>query len=65
METQKKQIKKHLLEGYSITQLEALNWFGCFRLADVVYKLKADGMEIKTEMIQNGRKRYARYKIYG
>jgi hypothetical protein len=39
-QTQKEMIFNHLKTGAKITPIEALKWFGCFRLADVVYKLE-------------------------
>jgi len=59
--TQKKAILKHLQEGKGISPLFALERFGCFRLADVIFRLKADGYNIKTEMVEHGKKRFARY----
>ena len=38
--TQIGQIKEYLLAGNSITPIEALNMFGAFRLAAIVFKLK-------------------------
>jgi hypothetical protein len=38
-------IKGWLLNGYSITQLEALNQFGCFRLAARIADLKRPELE--------------------
>lgn len=49
--TQKKQIKAYLLTGKRLTQLDALNLFGCFRLAARICELRNDGMNIKTERI--------------
>ena len=36
-----------LKKGYSITQLEALKMFGCFRLASRVHDLRERGYNIK------------------
>jgi hypothetical protein len=44
--TQKDKIKAHLESGKSITPLEALNLFGCFRLASRISELKREGMDI-------------------
>lgn len=60
--SQKKLIRNYLLEGNAITQLDALNLFGCFRLATRVFELKEEGMPIKTKMVEgNNGKRYASY----
>ena len=55
-------IKGWLLNGYSITQLEALNQFGCFRLAARISDLRDQSLNIVTEIVtlENG-KRVARY----
>lgn len=38
--TQKDLILKHLLRGMSLTPLEALSRFGCFRLGARIYDLR-------------------------
>ena len=55
-------IKGWLLNGYAITQLEALTQFGCFRLAARIADLRDKGLNVVTDMItlENG-KRVARY----
>ena len=50
--SQKKQIRKHLLSGKHITQLDALKLYGCLRLSAVIYDLRAEGLPIVTEKIQ-------------
>lgn len=57
-------IKTWLLEGKSITPIEALREFGCFRLSAVIYVLKyEDNMNIKTEIVNNEGKRFAKYSL--
>jgi hypothetical protein len=63
MKTQKEQIKKYLLSKKTITPIQALNKFGCFRLAAVIYKLKDEGLKIVTEMEYNKNKQFARYRL--
>jgi hypothetical protein len=55
-------IKGWLLNGYAITQLEALTQFGCFRLAARIADLRDKGLNVVTDMVmlENG-KRVARY----
>jgi hypothetical protein len=55
-------IKGWLLNGRSITQLDALNMFGCFRLAARIADLRDQGLSIDTKIVtlQNG-KRVAMY----
>ena len=47
----------------SITPLEALTAFGCFRLSARIADLRADGYAIRTDFNKEGRKRYAIYSI--
>lgn len=57
-------IKGWLLNGYSLTQLEALNQFGCFRLAARISDLRDQSLNVVTDMVtlENG-KRVARYYL--
>jgi hypothetical protein len=57
-------IKGWLLNGHSLTQLEALTQFGCFRLAARIADLKDKGLDVVTDMVtlENG-KRVARYFV--
>jgi hypothetical protein len=61
-ESQNALIKGWLLNGYSITQLEALTKFGCFRLAARIANLRDQGFKIETKIVtlENG-KRVAMY----
>ena len=53
------------LELYnSITPMEALNAFNCFRLGARVSDLRADGYDITTEINPKGKKKYAIYRYY-
>ena len=61
--SQSKQIKHYLEGGNKITPLEALDKFGCFRLAAIVHKLKEQGLKIRTTMIKEGQKTFAEYSI--
>ena len=57
-------ILAYLQDGHSITPLEALANYGCFRLADVIFRLKGRGWVIGTYLKTdpNG-KTYARYSM--
>ena len=48
--TQCAQIKAHLQSGRSITPLEALDLYGCFRLGARIYDLRKEGMDIERQM---------------
>lgn len=57
-------IKDWLLKGNTITQVEALNMFGCFRLASRIHDLKERGLNIHKERIQVPSGKYvAQYSI--
>lgn len=43
-------IKNHLLNGGSITALEALRDYGCYRLGARISELRSRGMDIKKKM---------------
>jgi hypothetical protein len=59
--TQNQQIAKHLKAGKSLTALQALNRFGCFRLASRVRELKDQGMRIDSEKIKVNGKYITKY----
>lgn len=62
--SQNKRIEAWLNAGHRITQLEALNLFGCFRLASRIHDLRDSGMDIKMErIITPSGKRVAQYYI--
>jgi len=56
-------IKGWLLNGRSITQLDALNMFGCFRLAARIANIREEGFNIVTDMITVNDKRVANYRL--
>ena len=42
----------HLVSGKSITPIEALELYGSFRLGALIFNLRADGHNIKTDLIK-------------
>ena len=61
---QTEQIHNYLKEGNSITAIEALNLFKCFRLAARISDLKRQGVNISSEMITTyTQKRVMRYSL--
>jgi len=50
--TQTSEIKMYLKMGYRITAIDALEKFGCFRLAARIKDLKDEGMEIDKVMVE-------------
>lgn len=59
--THEAQLLRHLREHHSITPMEALEEFGCYRLAARIYDLRAAGHPIHTIMITHDEDRYAKY----
>lgn len=60
-------ILEHLESGNSITALEALHRFGCFRLSGRIYDLKNKGHKITKTMVatlSDGKKKHvASYRL--
>ena len=64
MEIQKNQIREHLLSGRTITPIEALDLYGCFRLSSRIYDLRSTGLAIKARSrITPTKKRIAEYFV--
>lgn len=60
--SQASDVLEYLKENPSgITPLDALNMFGVFRLAAVIYDLKQEGHKIVPKSETEGKKTYARY----
>lgn len=63
--TQKKDILNHLIEKGTITPIEALELYGCFRLGARIADLKAEGIQIRTDIVAKNGKRFAQYSLEG
>lgn len=64
MKSQNIEIKNWLETGNSITPIQALNLFGCFRLGARIHDLKNKfGLDIKTEIVEQNKKRFAKYSL--
>jgi hypothetical protein len=61
--SQQNEILSHLKSGNSLTPIDALQQFGCFRLAARIRDLRDDGHDIHTEIVEQGDKRWARYRL--
>ena len=53
--TQCDMIREHLESGHTITALDALDLYGCFRLAARIGELENDGMQIASRYVQTPR----------
>jgi len=61
--SQKERIRDALELGQPITPLDAMQWFGCNRLAARIKDLRREGMDIETVYVKKGRSRYASYRL--
>lgn len=63
--TQTAAILDYLRGGRDLTPLEALDKFGCFRLAARIDDLRAAGHAIETRIETRNGKRFASYRLAG
>lgn len=66
MKTQCQMIREHLEAGHRLSPIEALDRFGCFRLASRINELRKQGLDIRTDIVEgaeNG-KRWAEYWLH-
>ena len=66
--TQNQRIIKYIRQYGSITQAEAANDLGCYRLGARIWELKRDGYKIKTDTVtyknsEGNRVTFARYSL--
>ena len=60
--SQNKQIQSHLNRGWKLTPLQALQKYGCMRLAARIAELRDEGMNIITRKVTRNGKTYAEYQ---
>lgn len=55
----------HLKQGNTITNKDAVVRFDCYRLSDVIHRLRKKGHEIDTELVPNQRnhQKHAVYRL--
>jgi biotin operon repressor len=56
-------IRSLLMQGNSLTPMDALNNFGCFRLAARIKELREEGLKIETLKERKNGKSYAKYQL--
>lgn len=61
--SQEEDVFNHLYTHGSITPIEALNKYGCFRLGARIYDLRKEGHEISTIPVAGKGNRYAKYVL--
>ena len=52
-QSQSSLIKNHLISGATLTAIDALRNFGCFRLSGRIYDLKKEGLNIESRTIHS------------
>ena len=63
-ETQCRQIADYLGKGLTLTSLEALNLFGCFRLSSRIHDLRVAGYNIIVDRVKTSTgKTVAQYRM--
>ena len=64
--SQRAEIRRYLEDGNSLTALQALNHFGCARLASRIDELRQAGMNIETRWlrVQNRQGKWVRVAEY-
>jgi hypothetical protein len=63
--TQCEQILAHLKQGKTLTPIDALNQYGCFRLAARIKDLRDAGHDIASVQLTQGEKTFAKYVLKG
>ena len=63
--SQQQDIVYHLHNLGGITPLDALRAYGVFRLSAIIFDLRNEGYKIRTDMVSNGRKKFAKYTLEG
>ena len=62
-ESQSQRILAYLQQGNSITPIDALELFGCFRLSARIADLRHLGYSIVTDKVSRNGKNFASYKL--
>ena len=64
IKSQNRMVAEHLMSVKSITPIEALNKYGCFRLGARIHDLKnKQGFNIETKTVESNGKRFAEYSL--
>lgn len=61
--SQARQILSYLEQGNTITPIDALKLFGCFRLGARIFDLRERGFNIKSEPLYVNGKHFSRYRL--
>jgi len=63
MKSQNDLILEHLKKGKTLTSLQALEKFGCFRLASRIVDLHKRGIDVKARTMVSNKKHYSQYYL--
>jgi len=63
IESQNKMLLNHLMRGWTVTPIDAMELFGILRLGARIWDLRKKGYSITTTLVKDGNKRYASYKL--
>jgi hypothetical protein len=63
IQSQNKMVLNYLTMGTTLTQIEAAELFGIWRLGARIWDLRRAGHDIKTFTVTAGNKRFAQYKL--
>ena len=61
MKAQTRSIRRYLKKGHRLTQLHALELFGCMRLSARIYDLRQSGVDVKSELVTENGKKFSAY----
>ena len=61
--TQRDEILLALMRGERLTKLAMLSRFRCWNSGNIIFLLRRDGYDIKTDMITKGDKTFAEYSL--
>lgn len=63
---QLEQVREHLITHRTITPIQALEQYGCYRLAARICDLRKEGLQIVTSVKNKSKvERYAKYTLRG
>jgi len=61
--SQEDKILEYLKQGYTLSPLDALNRFGCFRLGARIFDLRKQGHDIRSKNVRRNGKTFAEYYL--
>jgi hypothetical protein len=63
IDSQNNKILSWLQSGQTLTPIDALKMFGCFRLSGRIHFLKSKGYDIKSNIVEMNDKKFAEYSL--